>query len=225
MTIKAVVFDLDGTLAEFNLDVKAVKAEVMRFLISRGVPASLLSVNESIFEMLKKARVFTANNGKEEQFSAIRKEALAIALRYELEAANKTSPMPGVFDALKALKSMNLKLAIFTINSEKSTNLILEKFRLKQFFDATVAREAVPKVKPDPAHLDAALRALNVAADEAVVVGDSAVDVKAATALKTRSIGIAHGDILVGELSQAGAVHVARSIAELPALIAQLNRP
>jgi phosphoglycolate phosphatase-like HAD superfamily hydrolase len=120
---------------------------------------------------------------------------------------------------------MKLKMAIFTINSEKSTNLILEKFRLKQFFDATVPREAVSKVKPDPAHLDAALRALNVTAEEAVVVGDSAVDVKSAMALKTTPIGIAYGDVLVRELSQAGAVHVARSIAELPALIAKLNRP
>ena len=225
MVIKAVVFDLDGTLAEFNLDYKAVRAEVMSFLVNQGFPASVFSVNESIFEMLKKARVYMSNNGREKEFSNIQKEAFAIALKHELEAATKTSPIPGVFDALKSLKAMKLKLGIFTINGEKSTNLILDRFRLRQYFDATVTREGVPSVKPDPSHLEAALKALNVKAEETAVVGDNAVDVKSAKALKATSIGVAVNDAAVRELERTGAMHMVRSITELPALIAKLNKP
>ena len=225
MPIKAVVFDLDGTLAEFNLDYKAVRAEVMHFLLNQGLPASILSVDESVFEMLKKAQVYMQNNGKEKRFSTVKKDVLAIASKHEWEAANRTSLMPGAFEALKALKMMNLKLGIFTINSEKSTNLILDRFRLRQFFDATVAREGVPRVKPDPSHLKAALKALDVEVGEAIVVGDNAVDMKSASALKTTSVGIAVTDAAAKKLGETGAAHVVRSITELPALISRLNMP
>ena len=49
MAIEAVIFDLDGTLAHFSLDFKALRSEVRTYLMSIGVPAPLLDVNESIF--------------------------------------------------------------------------------------------------------------------------------------------------------------------------------
>ena len=54
LVVEAVIFDLDGTLANFNLDFKALRAEVRSYLMRIGVPASVLNVNESIFEMLDK---------------------------------------------------------------------------------------------------------------------------------------------------------------------------
>ena len=64
MAIEAVIFDLDGTLAHFNLDFKALRSEVRSYLISMRVPVSVLEVNESIFEMLKKAEIFIKNSSK-----------------------------------------------------------------------------------------------------------------------------------------------------------------
>ena len=92
MPIEAVIFDLDGTLAHFNLDFKTLRAEVRSYLMRIGVPASVLSVNESIFEMLKKTEIFVKNNGKPaESFEEVRSQALAIAEKYEMEAASTTS--------------------------------------------------------------------------------------------------------------------------------------
>ncbi len=50
MPIEAVIFDLDGTLANFNLDFKARRADVRSHLIRAGVPTSVLTVNESILK-------------------------------------------------------------------------------------------------------------------------------------------------------------------------------
>lgn len=225
MTIKAVVFDLDGTLVEFNLDYKTVRAEVLQFLVNQGFPASIFSIKESIFEMLKKSKVYMVNNGKKEQeFSTIRKHALSIARKHELKAAHGTSLLPGVFEMLRTLKKMNLKLSIFTINSEKSTEYILENFRLKQFFEVIIAREAVLNVKPDPSHLAAALKALNVNADEAIVVGDNIVDMISAKALNATSLGLAIDSDAVKRLNSAGATHTTKSLTELPTLITKLNK-
>lgn len=224
MAIEAVVFDLDGTLAEFNLDYKTVRAEVMRSLVNQGFPASVFSINESIFEMLKKAKVYMRNNGRTEQdFLTLQEHVLSIALKHELEAARETSLLPGVLETLKALKRMNLKLAIFTINSKRSTDLILDNFRLRQFFDAIITREAVSKVKPDPLHLATALEELDLNAGEVIVVGDSVVDMKSAKELKVVAVGMATSDDLTKKLNRAGATYTIRSITELPNLVAKLG--
>jgi phosphoglycolate phosphatase len=226
VTIKAVIFDLDGTLAEFNLDYKTVRAEVIHFLINQGVPASIFSINESIFEMLKKTKVFMRNNGKKEQeFSAVQERAFNIAFKHEIKAAHETSIIPGVFETLKILKNTNLKLAIFTINSRKSTDLILRNFRLKRFFNAVITREDVSGVKPDPSHLAAALKALNVNREEVVVVGDNVVDMRSAKALNVKAaVGVTPRSDAVKRLSQAGATYTINSITELPNLITSIGK-
>lgn len=148
--IKAVIFDLDGTIASFNIDYKTVRAEVRSFLIKKGLPASVLSVSESIFEMLKKTEIFLKNNGKSEKaFGEIRKKVLEIAEKYELDAAKTTSLLSGALETLKTLKEMRLKLGLCTINSEKSTNYILKRFKITDFFDAVTPRDNVKYVKPN----------------------------------------------------------------------------
>ncbi|MFB0501215.1 MAG: HAD family hydrolase [Candidatus Bathyarchaeia archaeon] len=222
--IKAVILDLDGTIAYFNLDYKSVRAEVIQLLTKQGFPASIFSMNESIFSMLKKAEIYMKNNGREELDVARVKEAvLSVANRHELQAAHTTSLMPGISETLKALKKMNLKTAIFTVNGEKSTSYILNCFRLKHFFDATITRESVSAVKPDPAHLEAALRALNVEPEEAVVVGDSKWDMSCAKKLNVVAVGVATGISSPKELMRAGATYLISSLTDIPTLIRQLN--
>ena len=175
--------------------------------------------------MLKKAKVYLRNVGREEDFPGLQERILSLARRRELQAARETSPLPGVFETLKNLKAeRNLKLGIFTINSKKSTDYILINFRLKQFFDAIITREAVSSVKPDPAHLAAALKALGAKTNETVVVGDSVTDMLSAKALNVEAIGIAGSDGAARKLNQAGAKHIVKSITDLPRLIASLGQ-
>jgi phosphoglycolate phosphatase-like HAD superfamily hydrolase len=91
MTIKGVVFDLDGTIAAFNLDYKALRAEVRGYLLKIGVPPSLTKVNESIFDMLKKTELFMNNAGKPaEAVQETRRKVMLIAEKYELQADRKS---------------------------------------------------------------------------------------------------------------------------------------
>jgi phosphoglycolate phosphatase len=222
--IKAVILDLDGTIAYFNLDYKSVRAEVIQLLTKQGFPASIFSMNESIFSMLKKAEIYMKNNGREEHDVArMKKAVLSVANRHELEAAHTTSLMPGIPETLKTLKKMNLKTAIFTINGEKSTSYILSCFRLERFFDATITRESVSAVKPDPAHLEAALKALNVEPEEAIVVGDSKLDMMCAKELNVVAVGVATGMSSPKELMHAGATYLISSLTDVPNLIQQLS--
>lgn len=225
MKIWAVVFDLDGTIASFNIDYMAVRADVRSLLIRAGMPASTLSINESIFEMLKKTEIFMKNNGQSEKAIAkIRNEALEIAEKYELEAAKYTSPFPGVRETLKALKDMGLKIGLCTINSEKSTEFMLKRFRMREFFDAVTPRNSVKNVKPNTEHLEATLKALEVKPQETVVVGDSTIDMKCARDLGAIAVGIPTGVSNPKELINSGANYIITSITDLPTLIGYIDK-
>jgi phosphoglycolate phosphatase len=225
MTPKAVVFDLDGTLANFNLDYKIVRAEVRSFFIKKGLPVSILSTNESVFEMLKKAEIFLKNNGKSgKAIKEIRGKALAIAEKFELEAAKSTSLLPGVAETLATLKKMGLKIGLFTINSEKSTNYILKRFRIARFFDAVTPRNRVKCVKPSSEHLDFVLKVLEVDPNETIVVGDGVSDMKCARELKAIAVGLPTGLSSIKKLINFGANYIVTSITELPTLIGHIQR-
>jgi HAD superfamily hydrolase (TIGR01509 family) len=225
MDVKAVIFDLDGTLVGFNLDYRALRAEVRGYLVKRGVPASVLSLKENIFEMLKKAEIFVKNSGKSaEVVEQIRSEALGIAEKYELEAAMSTGLLSGAVEALKALKRMDLKIGLCTINSEKSASYILQRFKIAEFFDVVVTRNMVSQVKPHPEHLQVVLKALSVAPEESVVVGDSGVDMQCARELKTIAVGLPTGISTVQQLTSQGANFIITSVTDLPVLIEKLNK-
>lgn len=224
MRVKAVVFDLDGTLAYFNIKYKAVRADVRSFLIKKGLPTFLLSVNESIFEMLKKAEIFLKNKNKsKKEISEIRRKALAIAEKYELEAAKNTSLLPGVAETLKTLKKKGLKIGLFTVNSEKSTNYILKRFKIAKFFDAVVSRDHMTPVKPDVRHLKAVLKALGVTPDATIVVGDGVSDMKCARELKAVAVGLPTGFSSLKELITSGANYIVTSITDLLVLINEVS--
>jgi len=87
--IKAVIFDLDGTIVDFNLDYKSVRAEVIQTLNNEGIPSSIFSMNESIFNMLKKAEIYVRNNGRKDiDIARVKEEVFSVANRHELQAAH-----------------------------------------------------------------------------------------------------------------------------------------
>ncbi len=226
MVVEAVIFDLDGTLANFNLDFKALRAEVRSYLMRIGVPASVLNVNESIFEMLTKTEIFIKNNIKAAlAFGEVRGQVMAIAEKYEMEAASTTSLMTGANEALKELKQMNIKMGLCTTSSEKAANYILNRFKIEDFFQIVVARDKVKYVKPHTEQFEIALKALGATSQSAVIVGDSVVDMQSARELKAIAVGFPTGVSTVEQLMNNGANYIITSLTDLPVLVKEINKP
>jgi HAD superfamily hydrolase (TIGR01549 family) len=224
LAIEAVIFDLDGTLAHFNLDYKALRSEVRSYLMSVHVPASVLDVNESIFEMLKKAEIFVKNSSKStEAFAKIRTQALKIAEKYEMEAATTTSLLSGAVEMLKDLEKMNLKMGLCTTSSEKAANYILKRFKIDGFFKVVVSRDKVKYVKPHTEQFELAFKTLGIHAKATLIVGDSVVDMQSARELKAIAVGLPTGLFATEQLMSNGANYIITSLTDLPVLINKIK--
>jgi HAD superfamily hydrolase (TIGR01509 family) len=222
--IDAVIFDLDGTLAHFNLDYKALRSEVRGYLMKIGVPASVLKVNESIFEMLNKTEIFIKNKSKTtEAFEEVRIQALAIAEKYEMEAAATTSLLPGAVETLRALNQMNLKMGLCTTSSEKAANYILQRFKIDEFFKVIIPRDKVKYVKPNTEQFELALKTLGINPNATVIVGDSPVDMQSAQELKAVAVGLPTGFSASDQLMTYGANYLITSLTDLPILVKKIN--
>ncbi len=223
--VEAVIFDLDGTLANFNLDYKTLRSEVRSYLIRMGVPTSLVDVNENIFEMLKKAEIYLKNNGKPPStFADVRSQVLTIAEKYEMEAASTTSLQVGANETLKELKQMNLKIGLCTTSSEKAVNYIINRFKIREFFQVVVPRDKVTYVKPSTEQFEVALNTLGVGPQAAVIVGDSIVDMQSAKEVKAIAVGLPTGMSTLEQLKNNGANYIITSLSDLPVLIKEINK-
>jgi phosphoglycolate phosphatase len=222
--IKAVIFDLDGTLKEFNLDIKACRTKIINLLTQRGFSRSLFSLNESAFDMLKTVKNSPITEDGKNQFTKIKDMIFSVVEEFELEAARTAKIFEDIPETLKALRDMKLKIALCTISSEKTTKYILKHFHLEQFFDAVITRESVFEVKPHPTHLEAALDALKVRSQEAVLVGDSVKDMECAVQLNVLAVGVTTGLSSFEELTCSGAHYIASSATDIPILVEQLNK-
>ena len=229
MQVEAVIFDLDGTIANFNLDFKALRAEVRTHLIRAGVPTSVLNVNESMFEMLAKAEIFFKNGEKSKSnsnhaFDEVRVKAWAIAEKYEMEAASSTNLQVGAVETLKALKTMKLKMALCTTSSEKAAKFILERFKIVDYFKVVVSRDNVKCVKPHTDQFEVALQALSARPQSTIIVGDSVVDMQSAKEIKAIAVGIPTGVATLEQLKQHSANYIITSLSDLPILIKEIEK-
>jgi HAD superfamily hydrolase (TIGR01509 family) len=223
--IRAIIFDLDGTLTAFNLDSTTCRTEVIKQLTRHGLPSSLFSLKESAFDMLVKVeKNLKAKGSKTQEFVNLRKMVFSIVEHFELEAARTTTMFAGIPETLQALKDMKLKIALCTISGEKATNYLLKRFHIAHFFDAIITREFVSGVKPHPAHLETTLDALKVSSQQAILVGDSVKDMECARQLDVLAVGVATGISSIKELSRSGAYYLVSSANDIVTLIEQLNR-
>jgi HAD superfamily hydrolase (TIGR01509 family) len=225
MPIEAVIFDLDGTLAVFNLDYKALRGEVREYLLHSGVPSSVLSVNESIFEMMKKAEIFFKNSDNPKRtFAAAQAKCLGIAEKYEMQAAETTSLLPGAIETLRELEKMKIKIGLCTTSSEAAASYILNRFKIHSLFQVIVPRDKVKHVKPDTEQFKLALKTLGVRPNASMIVGDSRVDMQSAKELKAKAVGLPTGFSTTEDLMGSGANYIITSLVDLPLLIKEINK-
>lgn len=213
--LKAVIFDLDGVIMKFKLDSQGIKREVISRLEEKGLTPKALSPTDPFSKIRESTRSIFASQGRDDGWvEDVMREVEEIPMRHEVEAAKVAEMLPGARETLAALRESGLKLAIFTYNNSQAAEIALTRYGLKEYFELVVARDSVPRPKPNPLHLDFVLKSLMVERDEAIVVGDSEMDIKPCKELGVRVVAISTGvrsadylrglspDYLIGNLSE-----------------------
>ncbi|AGM03328.1 HAD family hydrolase [Amycolatopsis keratiniphila] len=113
--------------------------------------------------------------------------------RFEGEAVAQVPPSPGVADLLRDWRAQGFTVTIVSNNSVDAVRAFLALHELAELVRGISARTTSDpaRLKPEPALLDAAMKALGTSPGRCVMVGDSAADILAARAAGVASIALA----------------------------------
>tara|TARA_Y100001970_G_scaffold74956_1_gene94992 strand:- start:2476 stop:3186 length:711 start_codon:yes stop_codon:yes gene_type:complete len=188
MKIKAVLFDLYGTLAGFEPSRFLIQSQVVKkynlFLTQQGVSKGYFLADKFMAEQNAVKPVRSMNQIEKEMFFA-RYEQLVLsgdALDVNLDLCKKIFKelqqvsysmvlYPDVIDSLIKLKSLNFKLGLIS-NMDKLGSELLNEFKLSEYMDICVTSKEANVEKPDPQIFNLALSKLNIKPEEAIYVGD-----------------------------------------------------
>jgi phosphoglycolate phosphatase len=209
--VRAVVFDLDGTLIDSVPDIAAalnlcLSAEGRTPLTDDAV-AKL--VGGGARELVARA---LGDATPDADIDRVHADFLA---HYDAEPITRTRLYPGARELLNELRDAGLPLAICTNKPQHLTGLILARLDLTPFFTTIWGASPGQPLKPDAACLRIVCTNLGTAPVETIMVGDSHTDIDAARAAGCPSILVAHGyeqrplaslgaDIVVAGLAEAG---------------------
>lgn len=190
-SIKAIVWDLDGTLIHFKINSIKARRVAIRILKNSGIPKKLLSVKKSILENVKIAREIFKNKGLTSQkIAEIMTHVNESIIQVEYEAAIKASLIEGIDKVLEFAKQKNLKQAIFTYNTYNNAKLSLETAGIDKYFEVIAGRDNVKNLKPHPDHIIYICEKLNLLPNDIIIIGDSGRDIEAALQIGAFSIAL-----------------------------------
>lgn len=217
MKYSLVIFDLDGTLLNTIGDLAASVDYVMR---SRNLPEHSDAEYRAMVGGGIKRLVERALPAHLASDDAYVEECVAQFRRYYVDNIDRhTTPYEGIHELLHLLRQRGVMVAVASNKFQHGTERLVTKFFTDIDFVAIEGNREGAPLKPDPAIVHNILRIANVTPDKAIMVGDSGIDIRTATAAGIDVIGVAWGFRFAEELYAAGAKHVATNAEELTQLL------
>lgn len=185
--LKAILFDLDGTLVEakeWHYEALNRALRLFGFEISR-------EDHLHIFDGLstrQKLELLTAMEG----FPASLYD-IVFKLKQEFtfeEIKQKCKPLDNVQSTLKELKQRGYKIALASNSIRRSIDLMLYHSGIDQYFDAVISNQDVVKAKPDPEIYLKAMEALKLKPEECIAVEDNEKGLTSARLAGVRTVAV-----------------------------------
>ena len=206
--LRAVLFDLDGTLIDSAPDLAGASNDMR---LARGLPALPYERFRPMVGSGARGMVGAAFGvGPEEAgFQALREEFLS---RYELRMTQDTRVFANMLPVLKALEARACLWGIVTNKAMRFTEPLVRALGLQGRAAVVIAGDTTAHAKPHPAPLLEAARRMGVEPCRCAYVGDDLRDVQAGRAAGMTTVAVRWGYLGVGDPIEAwGADHVADS--------------
>lgn len=182
MSIRTILFDLDGTLIDTNELIIASFTHTIEQYSDRSYKREeiLDFIGPPLRESLQKV-----NPDKvEEMVETYRKHNIENHNRY-------VKAYEGVVETIETLKEQGYKLGIVTTKMRNTVHMGLELTNLDGLFETVVTLDDVTNAKPHPEPIVKALNHLDSQASEAMMVGDNTHDIEAGQNAGTKTAGVA----------------------------------
>lgn len=186
MSLKLVIFDLDGTLVDTSEDITnalnyAIKPHGLKPL---GVADTIRMVGEGLSKLVE--RMLGEENAR------LKEDVLKRFIEhYSAHLTDRSRVYPRIREALETLGGM--KKAVISNKRESLSKRLLVELGISGYFDMIVGSDTTAEKKPSALPVLHVLSALGVRASEAVMVGDSNYDIEAAKKAGVKSVAVTYG--------------------------------
>lgn len=219
MKIKAVIFDLDGTLIDSLEDMARSMNDVLSEFNFPTHPLSAYNqfVGDGALYLTQRAVPKDCPLDFIEAVLARYKEV------YDQAIYNSTKPYEGIYELLTKLQDANYKMGILSNKPHEFTLKYAQRlFGQFNFSQIHGQKEDVPK-KPHPQGALNIAKAFNLTSDEIVYVGDTPTDIHTAHNAQMKSIGVLWGFRTKEELQEAGATFLAATPQDIWDILGELS--
>ena len=218
--LKAVIFDMDGTILDTIQDI----AGAVNYILEKyNKPVRTVDeVKNFVGNGLRRTLELSLGDmeNKDEFIDSIFAEFTGY---YKEHSSDNTKPYDGIVEAIRALKEKGYKTAVVSNKRQEAVEELCVKF-YDGLFDMAIGEQDGLKRKPDPAMVNKALDYLGVTKEEAVYIGDSEVDIKTAVNSGLKGIYVSWGFRGTKLLKENGAKVVVDNPDELLKVIASCSR-
>ena len=222
MKLKAVLFDLDGTLIEFKFRVIELKKELFDKLNDNNVIIEKRFQKESIQNICEEAQRIMKNNANKE-CDRITSDMKEIIEKYEIEGLKQSAIKKDVFYVFNWLKKKKIKLALVTNNGRRSAEYAVNRFELIEYFDVIITRDEVNKWKPHPEPIQKAINQLKIESNEGIFIGDSKMDIQSSKSAGVKVASIPTGIHSKQQLDEEDPDYLIYSLLEIITIVNNIN--
>jgi phosphoglycolate phosphatase len=186
-SVRALIFDLDGTLIDSKRDLIYSVNAMLREMGRAELPEETISgyIGHGAPKLVSRAL-------GESTPEAEKQRAIEFFLAYyEEHKLDSTCAYPGIAEALEQLSS--LPMAVLTNKPVRVSERILQALGLSKYFGVVYGGNSFETKKPDPLGANTILRELSAAPHEAILIGDSEVDIQTARNAGTLAAAVNYG--------------------------------
>jgi phosphoglycolate phosphatase len=219
--LKAIIFDLDGTLIRSTIDFPRMNRAVADTLLHHGLPEDILDRNGNINENVVRAYSYFRTHSHDGWMERVERDLNRVSAEVEMALVDRTMVVPGVLETLDELDRRDMRSAILTRGSRAYTMRALHVSGLEGRFHTIVCRDdhPLPEAKPNPMALRRVFRHLNLDRRQCLFIGDHESDYLCAVGAETPFAAVltgTHGQEIWGRLRPE---LILESVADLPMLL------